>query len=200
MWCYTHVDRVLGLDQALALAGNAQRIPIASRSTTDGTAHKHRDTKRYHDALQSFIGGKPDFDRQASKLHRFCRLTSRKIMANMVIERVKRRADGVKVSQQRHALWHEGLRLAVQAEAALFWDQRFWTGAANRGNRGSSGGDVDKLRQALGIMPSSLGVGEDFIGFHDVLEGRGAWGTDAVRMIEFGQRSLGMQGIQSRPL
>jgi hypothetical protein len=44
-------------------------------------------------------------------------------------------------------------------------------------------------------MPPALRVGEDFIGFHDVLEGRGALGTDAVRMIEFGELSIGMQNI-----
>src|SRR4030095_15243122 len=110
----------------------------------------------------------------------------------MVIEGVNRRADGAKISEQRHGLWHEGFWLTVQAKAALVWDQRFWAGAPNRGRRG---GDVDKLRQALSIMPPSLGVGEDFIGFYDVLEGRGALGTDAVRMIEFGQLPVGMQNI-----
>ena len=44
-------------------------------------------------------------------------------------------------------------------------------------------------------MPPSLGVGEDFIGFYDILEGRGALGTDAVGMIEFGQLPVGMQNI-----
>jgi hypothetical protein len=36
-------------------------------------------------------------------------------------------------------------------------------------------------------MPPAFGVGEHCIGFHDVLEGRRALGTDAVGMIEFGQ-------------
>src|SRR4030095_14031327 len=99
-WWYPHVDRVLGLDHALALAGQAQRIPIASRATTVGTAHKHRDAKRHHDAMEGFIRGEPDFDRQTGPLHGFGRLTSRKILEEMGIERVQRRAHGAKVSQQ----------------------------------------------------------------------------------------------------
>src|SRR3977135_403178 len=110
----------------------------------------------------------------------------------MVIKCVKRGTNGTKVREKRQGLWHKGFRVAVQAKAALFGDQRFWAGAPHRG---SSGGDVDKLRQALGIMPPALGVGEDFIGFHDVLEGRGALGTDAVGVIEFSQLSVGMQNI-----
>ena len=45
------MDRALGLDHALALAGQAQRIPVTPRPPTDGTAHKHRDTKRHQNAL-----------------------------------------------------------------------------------------------------------------------------------------------------
>src|SRR4030095_4702038 len=108
----------------------------------------------------------------------------------MVIERVNRRADGAKVREKRHGLGHEGFRLTVQAKAALGWDQRFWAGAPHRGSRG---GDVDKLRQALSIMPPALGVAEDCIRFHDVLERRSALGTDAVGMIEFGELPVGMQ-------
>jgi hypothetical protein len=44
-------------------------------------------------------------------------------------------------------------------------------------------------------MPPAFGVGEHRIGFHDVLEGRRALGTDAVGMIEFGQFAVGMQNI-----
>jgi hypothetical protein len=110
----------------------------------------------------------------------------------MVRERVERRAHGAKVRQERHGLWHEGFWVAVQAKTALFWNERFWAGAPYGGRRG---GDVDKLRQALSIMPPSLGVGEDLIGFHDILEGRGALRTDAVRMIEFRQLPVGMENI-----
>ena len=113
----------------------------------------------------------------------------------MLIERVKRRADGAKVSKQRHGLWHKGFRLTVQAKAALGGDQRFWAGTPNRGHRGRRGRDVDKLRQALGIMSPAFGVGEHLIGFHDVLECRRALGTDAVGMIELGEFSVGMQNI-----
>src|SRR4029434_10566540 len=176
-----HVDRALRLDHAFALAGQAQRIPVAPSSPTDDTAHKHRDTKRHHDALQGFIGGEPDFDRQAGKLHGLWRRTSRKILDEVVRERVTRRADGPKIREERHGLWHEGFRLAVQAKAALGWDQRFWAGAPYGGRRG---GDVDKLRQAIRIMPPSLGVGEDFIRFHDVLERRSALETHARGTIE----------------
>jgi hypothetical protein len=147
--------------------------------------------------LPGFIGGEVDFDGQAGRLYRFWRLTSWKILEEMRRECVQRRADGTKVRKQRHRLWHQGFWLTVQAKAALVWDQRFWAGTATRGNRGSRSGDVDTLREALGIMPSSLGIREDCIRFHNILEGRGALGTNAVGMIEFGQLAVGMPDIPS---
>jgi hypothetical protein len=44
-------------------------------------------------------------------------------------------------------------------------------------------------------MPPALGVGKYLIGFHDVLEGCGTLGTNAVRVIEFGEFPVGMQDI-----
>src|SRR2546430_6751996 len=105
----------------------------------------------------------------------------------MVIKCVKRGTDGTKIREKRHGLWHKGFRVAVQAKAALFGDQRFWAGAPHRG---SSGGDVDKLRQALGIMPPALGGGGGFIGFPDVLAGCGGLGTDAGGGVEVSPLSV----------
>jgi hypothetical protein len=159
----------------------------------DRTVDKHRDANGYHDALQGFIGGEPDFDVEAFKPHRFGCPTSSKILQEAVIQGVQRGTDGAKVRQERHRLWHQRFWLALQAKVTLRRDQRFWLGAGAPDRGG--GDDLDKLREALIIMLPALGVGEDLIGFYDVLERRGTLWTNAVGMIEFGKVPVGTQNV-----
>ena len=107
-WWNPHVHCVLRLDHALALTGKAHRVPVTPRSTTDGTAHKHGNSKRHHDAVQGFIGGEPYFDRQVGELHRFCRLMSRKILRRWSESASKEGLNGAKVREKRHGLCTRG--------------------------------------------------------------------------------------------
>jgi hypothetical protein len=74
------------------------------------------------------------------------------------------------------------------------WYQRLRS-EAGAPDRWGGWGDVDKLGEAMVIMPPSFGVREDLIGLHDVLEGRGALWTGAVWVIEFGTLPVCTQNI-----